>query len=147
MTVSIETLNAELVESAANTFTDVKKEIPGTSGAKSVVFKTGLLQATMPDIEDAINRVDVCVIAGDKTDRAALSNLGDGGCFGFRQESMNSDGTDILFATEVSPLRCEGPIVIPKSEDGKYYVTLGVEGTGNAAAKYVRFQGTFIIER
>jgi hypothetical protein len=147
MNVDLVCINANVTESGANTYTNTKKEIPGSEGAKRVTLLKGKLDVDTPDLEDAINEMRGAVLVGDRTDRTSLAALSTAGSICRYDEVLNSDGTDVLFHVNKGTTDCVAPWDIPKGPDGRFYITLEAQGVGNASAKYAHFAGSFRIER
>lgn len=146
MAQKLVTLNATKVESAVNTYTNAKFAVPGGSAAQRCMFMKGMLDVTTPDIEDAINYATGVVLVGDRTAKTSDSGLGNNGVFGYVQEILNSDASDILFHSNKAPVKLDVPTPIPKDSDGNFYITLEVVGIGNANPKSVNFYGSFVLE-
>jgi hypothetical protein len=129
-------VNSSKAESGANTLTLRNVEIPGSAGARGVFVKNGRFNVSEPDIEDAINYVEGAIYVG-KLEPSAIGNLGTEGCIGYLKEMINSDGTDILDKAQHGSEEVVRDVPVPPTADGKYYITMVVEGEGNANTKSV----------
>lgn len=145
MVHQVRLFNASLAESAVNTYTNTIKEITGTSSAKAVFIRSSQIDVVKPDLEDAINWTYGRVLAGNHENRTSRASLGTAGVFGLVDEMLNSDATDVIAESNKSPTDCVAYVPVPRDADGKFYITLEVEGSGNAAAKGIYLSGTIDI--
>jgi hypothetical protein len=140
-------LNRSLVETAANTFTAEEVEVPNTAGAHKVVMTRCLVETTLSEgIAATQTETRGSVSVGqvksslDSAGQILANNLGVAalgfnGCYGVGRALACGENLKECFPSRE----------VPKSSDGKFYVTLAVKGANNTVAKYVRIAAEFAV--
>lgn len=143
----IESINSSKVESAANTLTLDKQEVPNSSGAKEVYLLRAEVDVSAPDYVAASNtHTTGSLVLGDLV--PTTPELDQKGAITTKSISILSTGAAGFAAIVSGPGQAQGRWKIPKSPiDKKYYVTGAIKGTLNTAAKTLSYRADFEVLR
>jgi hypothetical protein len=137
--------NGSKVESAINTLTLDRVEVPGSQGAKRVFISVSEIDLTAPDrIAATLCQSTGSILAGYAT--PSSTGLAEEGCVHTNQihNFAEADNHDYIGPQAITGVLFE----VPKYTDGKYYFTAAVKGENNAAGntKTIRYHLDFLME-
>lgn len=144
-------VNGSKTESAANTYTPDYVEVPKSTGAKAVFLTHVELDPSLPD-NTAVSTgcIKSSVAVGKQTSHTSCS-LANAGTVTTRKairEIINAADPDAQIAPVYDgPSEKRGMFEVPEDGDGKFYVTVGVQGAASVGAGNVGYRLDFIIVR
>jgi hypothetical protein len=130
-------LQSKLEETAINTVTCVKAEIPGTENLSRVwIMETEVDIITPSFVADTKTMAMGCIMVGDQESLAALSLSNRGTVHTVKAETFN-DATRSLNCCREGPFqKKEMWEEVPRDpKTNKFYITPGIVGQSNAAGK------------
>jgi hypothetical protein len=146
---SIEVLNGSKSESAANTLTYESIEIPNSYGAKTVWVKRVQIDVDLAEIPAGANGTAYSrgsAIVGKVVPTSI--ELEQVGCITTKKSLHYSAGAGVPAAALIEgPEVYEGPIEVPRYQDGKYYITNAIHGAGNVAVKIIHYHWEFAVQK
>ena len=144
MNKRLESANGTVTESAANTITNSQVEVPNSYGAKKVFVRSAELDPFEPDVvASGWSKTYAVACAGKQTPTSAT--LADQGAFTTKEKRLWCASTAPVVRATDGPDQYMGPRQIFPDQDGKFYVTIAVLGSGNSAAKNVRYNIEFMV--
>lgn len=149
MATTIQLVNMAVSESAANTYVNAKTEISGSVGAKKCVLIGGTVDGDEPNkVASTLTETRIALLVGDKTDRTSISQMGIVGSIIRMDETILCDGSAVVLVHNThSPHTFKRAVEIPKTSDGKFYITGEVAGSNNTGAVGLKASLDILIER
>jgi hypothetical protein len=138
----MQVVKGSVVESAANTFTATKFEVPNSQGAISAVIRNYFLDVEQPDkVASTLTRSHCALMLGDKT---ALTSMPAPNADGFidhiKEQKDCGSGPALIQHTQSEPVRVTRSLRVPRDENGQFFVTLMTKSVSNTGAKTTWFQ-------
>lgn len=143
--VSQEKVNNVLAETVKNTLAYVNVEVPNSSGKKTVMLDLVELDAFPPEVVQAVTTTcEAVLIAGKATPTTATLDVS--GAVAARvimiYGQAGAAAVQALYSAGEEAM--DSPVQLFPAVDGKYYITVAVKGTNNAASLMsVRYHARF----
>lgn len=137
-------IHKSLAETAAGTFTSLAIEVPNTQNARAVKLDRVLFQIETPEnVAATLTEVEAEVGVGDI--KAAVDTVGaiDASVPGVAAVANRARYT----TTPIGPKTVEQfpNRAVSKHADGKFYITVAVQGSNNVAVKTVKVTAEFTV--
>lgn len=133
MTETCEWLNIAKAESDNNTLTYESFEVPNSAGAKAVILEDIMADLTEPSyVANTKVFVEGSILRGKQIPGNA--NLDQTGCVFKIQNLVWGNASEVIAIGGITPSQREGPFEIPKSPDGKFYITICVKSYSETKA-------------
>lgn len=139
--------NYYISESAENTFTGSSFELPLSSGAKSVIITSVILEVDKPSKVASTNCVTEAALRLGKATETAVPEWNTTGVIARCDEQLECDATPLpVWWSENAPFVRDNIFeVVPRDTDGKFYITASVKGTSNSGARSARWRVCYLV--
>lgn len=140
-------LNTSLTETAANTINTSQIEVPGSQSAKRVVMVSCKAIVPAPDAVATTWTSTKAAIAVGKQTQTTLLPSERGTVVSKNLTLYSAAGPAPTILAEVDKGDLGSPVDVPADDvDKKFYITAGVLGVSNTAAKTGYFAARFVVD-
>jgi hypothetical protein len=142
-------LNISQTEGAANTLKAELVEVPSAQNAKAVRIAHCVIELQVPEgIAATLTENNGGILVGDQkaavVAAAAFNMATPGAVAGFGTIQYGLYAAMMLIQPGVREFFPNADV--PRSPDGKYYITIANKGANNVAAKYIRIRAEFSVD-
>jgi len=132
--VSQEKLNGYKQEAVVNTLVQESVEVPNSMGKKTVFLDLVELDLLPPQVVAAtVTTAEAVIVAGKATLTAAELSQSGAVCARMIKIFPQAGAAVVQAIYSAGEEAMDAPVQLFPAPDGKYYVTIGVKGTSNAA--------------